>query len=73
MLISGGEATRQSMQRFAAEVMPAFRRDAEPHEVWLFEQHKRLTVQPGHLDRRPEKAARQEVEGHDVVLADAVR
>jgi 2-iminoacetate synthase ThiH len=27
VLISGGEATRQSMQRFAAEVMPAFLQD----------------------------------------------
>jgi 2-iminoacetate synthase ThiH len=28
VLISGGEATRQSMQRFAAEVMPAFLQDS---------------------------------------------
>jgi alkanesulfonate monooxygenase SsuD/methylene tetrahydromethanopterin reductase-like flavin-dependent oxidoreductase (luciferase family) len=28
VLISGGEATRQSMQRFAAEVMPAFPKDS---------------------------------------------
>jgi alkanesulfonate monooxygenase SsuD/methylene tetrahydromethanopterin reductase-like flavin-dependent oxidoreductase (luciferase family) len=28
VLIGGGEATRQSMQRFAAEVMPAFRQDS---------------------------------------------
>jgi len=30
VLISGGEATRQSMQRFAAEVMPAFPQDRRP-------------------------------------------
>jgi 2-iminoacetate synthase ThiH len=28
VLISGGEPTRQSMQRFAAEVMPAFPQDS---------------------------------------------
>jgi hypothetical protein len=39
----------------------------------LFEQHKRLAVQPGQLDHRPEKAARREVEGHDVVLTHAVQ
>ncbi len=39
----------------------------------LFEQHKRLSVQPGQLDHRPDKAARREVEGHDVVLTHAVQ
>jgi hypothetical protein len=39
----------------------------------LFEQHKRLAVQPGQLDHGPEKAARREVEGHDVVLTHAVQ
>jgi hypothetical protein len=39
----------------------------------LFEQHERLAVQPGQLDYGPEKAARREVEGHDVVLAHAVQ
>jgi hypothetical protein len=28
VLMSGGDATRQSMQRFAAEVMPAFAQDS---------------------------------------------
>ncbi|HEY1690163.1 MAG TPA: hypothetical protein VGF95_15010 [Solirubrobacteraceae bacterium] len=28
VLMSSGDATRQSMQRFAAEVMPAFTRDS---------------------------------------------
>jgi len=51
---------------------PGDERDSQPRQLRRVEQHERLAVQPGELDHWPHRVACGEVEGHDVIPADAV-